>query len=78
MLSPSLDPSNLQHRGICPSLVENSKEAEFCDLGNLGGGLRGAEGCETQTQSLKGQLNAEAQCYQERHSGPSLERCVNL
>jgi len=38
MLSPSPDPSNLQHRGICQSLVENRKEAEFCDLGDLGGG----------------------------------------
>ena len=76
MLSPSLNPSNLQHRGNCQSLVENSKAAEFCDLGDLGG-LRRAEGFETQTQSLKGKLNAEAQCYQERHHGPSLERCVN-
>ena len=37
MLSPSPDPSNLQHRGICRSLAENSKEPEFCDLGDLGG-----------------------------------------
>lgn len=52
MLSPSLDPSNLQHRGICPSLVENSKEAEFCDLGNLGGveGGRGLRDTDTESE----------------------------
>lgn len=59
---------------ICRSTVENSKEAEFHVLGDW----QGMGGCwETQTQSLKGQLNTGAQGHQAKHSGPSLEGSVN-